>query len=170
MLPIAAGAGVLLLVASAAITGYDYFVRYPAMPEVYYAYDARVDAVNWLLAEAEANSIYLSPLWTEHATVNFLRSRAIRSLTFATPWSCRRPGRAQRPPSRRNRQILPRTTPAIGDDLAVETVPDVQGRPLLSVVRLDAQKGAQWPPDAPGLVTEARFDDGPTLLDMRPSA
>jgi 4-amino-4-deoxy-L-arabinose transferase-like glycosyltransferase len=170
--PMAAGAGVLLLVVGAVSTGYDYFVRYPAMPEVYYAYDAdKVDAVNWLLAEAEANAIYLSPLWTEHARVNFLRSRAIRSLDIRNTVVLPAPGKGAVAAFPAEQADFAEDYAAHWDDLAVETVPDAQGRPLLSVVRLDAETGAQWPPElAPALVTEARFDDGPTLLGMRPAA
>ena len=72
----------VLVAASVVVTFYDYFVRYPAFREVYYLYDAdKADAVAWLEAQAGAgNAVYLSPLWSNHSTVAFLRSGRIESL------------------------------------------------------------------------------------------
>jgi 4-amino-4-deoxy-L-arabinose transferase-like glycosyltransferase len=167
-----------LLAVSMAITFYDYFVRYPQFREVYYLYDAdKVDAVAWLEAQADAgNAVYLSPLWSTHSTVAFLRSGRIESLDPTDALVL--------PPQGKGAVYAwPAEQQAFAEDVAerleveAEVIDDKYGRPLLAVVRLSPEQAAQWPPDmAPEQLAEppdgARFDDAPTLLglNVRPSA
>jgi len=158
----------LLLVASAGVTFYDYFVRFPSYREVYYVFDAdKVDALDWLKARAGANRIYLSPLWSEHATVTALRSSNIRSLdsreTVVLP-----------PPGTGAIYAFPAEQRGYAEDVAdlwgVEavTINDRYARPLLEVVQLDAAQAAQWPAAlALQPMLAARFDDGPSLIGLR---
>jgi hypothetical protein len=166
----------LLVTASTAITFNDYFVRFPAFREVYYIFDAdKVDALAWMEAQADAGSaVYLSPLWSTHSTVAFLRSGRIESLDAT------------------DALVLPAGTGAVyafpaeqrdhAEDVAdrldapVELIGDKYGRPMLAAVRIDAEQSAQWPEDlypeqVPQPHGEARFDDAPTLLgvNVRPN-
>jgi hypothetical protein len=51
----------------------------------------------------------------------------------------------------------------------VEEVPDAYGKRLLALVRVDTPLSNQWPVDfQPTNTMEVRFDDGPTLLGMKP--
>jgi hypothetical protein len=167
-----------LVAASVVVTCYDYFVRYPAMPEVYYLYDAdKVDAVAWMEAQADAGSaVYLSPLWSLHSTVAFMRSGRIESLdaTDAIVLPPDGMGAVYAWPAEQQdyaEDVADRL------DVPVEIVNDKYARPLLAVVRLTADQAAQWPPDlAPEQESESpagvRFDDAPTLLglNVRPGA
>ena len=162
--PVVAGA---LIVGSAGVTFYDYFVRFPSFREVYYVYDAdKVDALNWLKARDDTNRIYLSPLWSEHATVTALRSSNIRSLDAREAIVLPPPGigaiyafpAEQRGDAR-----------ALADlwDVPMQTIDDRYGSPLLYVVQLDPTQAAQWPASlAPEVPLAAYFDDGPTLVGM----
>jgi hypothetical protein len=189
------GAGIVggLAAASVMVTFYDYFVRYPQMPEVYYLYDAdKVDAVAWMEAQTDAgDTVYLSPLWSTHATVAFLRSGRIESLDSTDAIVL--------PPAGRGAVYAwPAEQQDFADDVAdrldvpTEIITDKYGQPLLAVVRLTAAQAAGWPPDlapeqvvaADGTVREVapeeaaapiagvRFDDAPTLLglNVRPGA
>jgi hypothetical protein len=188
--PLLAGA---LVAASVVVTFYDYFIRYPAFREVYYLYDAdKVDAVAWMEEQADAgNAVFLSPLWSTHSTVAFLRSGRIESLdandAIVLPpagmgavyaWPAEQQDYAE--------DVADRL------DVPVEIANDAYARPLLAVVRLVPEQAARWPADlAPEQVVGpgdqvrepngeqahpemagARFDDAPTLLglDVRPGA
>jgi hypothetical protein len=166
-----------LVAASVLVTCYDYFVRYPTFREVYYLYDAdKADAVAWMERQADAgNAVYLSPLWSNHSTVAFLRSGRIESLdaTDAIVLPPTGMGAVYAWPAEQQEYA--------GDvadrlDVPVEIVDDKYAQPLLAVVRLAPEQAAQWPPDlAPEQATEppdgARFDDAPALmgLNVRPS-
>ena len=164
--PLLAGA---IVVTSLVITVYDYFVRFPTYPEVYYVYDAdKADAVNWLKAQTDANVVYLSPLWSSHATVTFLHGRGIKALdtaeTIVLP-----------PPGKGAVYAFPAEQGDLADDMAdiwdaqVEWINDRFGHPLLAVVKVDAAKVAQWPPGrSPAEELSAKFDDAPTLIGMKP--
>jgi 4-amino-4-deoxy-L-arabinose transferase-like glycosyltransferase len=160
-----------LIVASGAVTFYDYFVRFPAFPEVYYVYDAdKVDAVDWMKASAdEGFAVYLSPLWSSHATVTFLRDYRIRSLDATQALVLPEPGKGVI-------YAFPSEQRDFADDLAaiwqepVQTLNDRLGRPLLFYVQVEADKAATWPAGfAPDQTTMARFDDAPSLIGMRAS-
>ena len=181
------------MAASVVVTFYDYFVRYPAFREVYYLYDAdKVDAVAWMEAQADAgNAVYLSPLWSNHSTVAFLRSGRIESLDPTDALVLPRQGKGAIyawPAEQANyaEDVAERL------DVPVEIVGDKYGQPLLAVVRLAPEQAAQWPPDmapeqivgpddqvtavTPEQASEpiegVRFDDAPTLLgsNVRPGA
>jgi hypothetical protein len=162
----------VLVAGSVVVTVYDYFIRYPTFREVYYLYDAdKVDAVAWMEQQADAgNAVYLSPLWSNHSTVAFLRSGRIESLDPADAIVL--------PPDGKGAVYAwPAEQQDYAEDVAdrldvpVEIVNDKYGRPLLAVVRLTSTQAAQWPPDlAPEQESNppdgVRFDDAPTLLGL----
>jgi 4-amino-4-deoxy-L-arabinose transferase-like glycosyltransferase len=50
-----------------------YFVVFPRVPDLYHIYDVdKIEVVNHLQDLVEEGQVYLSPLWSEHATVDFL--------------------------------------------------------------------------------------------------
>ena len=169
---LAAGYGVaaLLLLASGGLAFYDYFVRFASAPEAYYAYDAdKLDAWDQLQDMAETGQVYLSKLWADHSTVEFLR-----------------PGSSIKPLDTSNTVVLP----APGID-AVYALPPEQGqraaslaglwtsasrqqildrydKPLLEIVRVPAASLSELPPTlAPQRQMEVAFTGGPTLLGMQ---
>jgi len=162
----------LLIFVSGVVTVLDYFVRFPAFPEVYYVYDAdKVDAVDWMKASADAGfAVYLSPLWSSHATVAFLRDHRIRSLDATQALVLPEPGKGVI-------YAFPSEQRDFADDLAaiwqepVRTLDDRFGRPLMFYVQVEADKALTWPAGfAPDQTTTARFDDAPTLIGMRAAA
>lgn len=159
-----------IITTSLAITVYDYFVRFPQQTEVYYAYDVdKLDALDALRARQATHQVYLSPLWAEHASVVYAREGSGIKMLDAT-----------------DTVVLPATggavyafTPeegaqaqaftALWDDPAVAVINDRYGRPLLTLVTVEAAAAQGWPPGfAPLTPMEARFDDAPTLLGMQP--
>jgi hypothetical protein len=168
----------VLVAGSVAVTFYDYFVRFPSYREVYYLFDAdKVEALAWMEAQADTgNAIYLSPLWSTHATVSFLRSGRIESLDATDAIVL--------PPEGMGAvYAFPAEQAEYAEDVAdrldapVELIDDKYGRPMLAVVRLDAAQAAQWPADlypeqTPQPDGEAHFEDAPTLLgvNVRPNA
>ncbi len=63
----------LVLALSAFWTYRDYFIIFPNQPGTYYAYDVdKLEAVDYLKQAMTTSHVYLTPLWTEHATVAFL--------------------------------------------------------------------------------------------------
>lgn len=159
----------LLVLASSVVTVLDYFVRFPAFPEVYYVYDAdKVDAVEWMKARGDAGyAVYLSPLWSTHATVTFLRDYRLRSLDATQAIVLPEPGKGAI-------YAFPSEQRAFADDLAaiwqepVQTLADRFGRPLMFYVQVEAAKAATWPAAfAPDQTTAAHFDDAPALIGMR---
>jgi 4-amino-4-deoxy-L-arabinose transferase-like glycosyltransferase len=160
-----------LILASGGATIYDYFVRFPAFPEVYYIYDAdKVDAVDWMKASADKGfAVYLSPLWSTHATVTFLRDYRIRALDATQALVLPEPGKGAI-------YAFPSEQRDFADDLAaiwqepVRTLNDRLGRPLMFYVQVEAEKAASWPAGfAPDQAATAHFDDAPTLIGMRAS-
>lgn len=158
----------LLIFMSGVITVLDYFVRFPAFPEVYYVYDAdKVDAVAWMKARGDAGyAVYLSPLWSTHATVTFLRDYRLRSLDATQALVLPEPGKGAI-------YAFPSEQRDFADDLAaiwqapVRTLNDRFGRPLLFYVQVEAEQAATWPVGfAPDQTATAHFDDAPTLIGM----
>ena len=170
-------AGILVTI-SALWATYDYFVRFPQLPENYYLYDVdKLDALAALeeLAAAD-NAVYLSPLWSEHATFVFLRdSSIIKSLdsgdTIVLP-----------PPGEGAVYAFPSEKLDRAADLArewegidAELLQDPYGRPLLALVKVPADQLIDWPeryvPTSPAddVATDvpAHFDDAPTLLGLQ---
>ena len=130
----------------------------------------------WLETQADAgNAIYLSPLWSTHSTVAFLRSGRIESLDATDAIVL--------PPTGQGAVFaFPAEQQDYAEDVAdrldapVELINDKYGRPMLAVVPIDAAQAAQWPADlapeqAPTPEGEARFEDAPTLLgvNVRPN-
>jgi 4-amino-4-deoxy-L-arabinose transferase-like glycosyltransferase len=146
-----------LVAASILVTFNDYFIRYPQFREVYYLYDAdKVDAVTWLEEQADAEyAVYLSPLWSTHSTVAFLRSGRIESLDATDAIVL--------PPAGMGAVYAwPAEQQAYAEDVAerldvpLEVVNDKHDRPLLAVVRLTPEQAAGWPPDlAPEQIVDA---------------
>jgi 4-amino-4-deoxy-L-arabinose transferase-like glycosyltransferase len=163
----------LMLAISGGITFYDYFVRFPQRPEVYFAYEAnKLDALEQLEQQAEDYEIYLHPLWAEHPPVRIRRnSDQVKALetsdTLVLPPSGKGLILAYPPElvgeAERMAQFWPGTM--------VERIPDRFGGLLYAQVRLAADQVAGWPPMLQPTVTlEARFEDAPTLLGMAANA
>ncbi len=65
-------ATVLLLVAGLLTTGRDYFVRWAALPDLYYAFDTGLwDIGNWISGQETGNTVYISPRGLDHTTLAF---------------------------------------------------------------------------------------------------
>ncbi len=157
-----------LLAAGMTVTAYDYFVRFPTFPEVYYLYDAdKADAVAWMEAQADAGSaVYLSPLWSTHATVAFLRSGRIESLDATDALVLPPPGMGAVYAWPAEQEGMAAGI-ARRFDVPVTIIDDKYGRPLLATVSISPAQAAQWPNDlAPEQTVEARFEDAPTLLGV----
>lgn len=159
----------LLLTASAAVTTVDYFVRYPAHPHIYHAFDAdKVDAVEWMKMRGEEGyAVYLSPLWATHATVTFLRNHHIRSLDATQAIVLPPPGKGAIYAFPAEQFDYAAYTAEIWGE-PVSTLNGRNDQPLLHYVEIDAAKAQIWPESlAPTHATNARFDDAPTLIGMR---
>jgi hypothetical protein len=172
------GLATLLVLVSGSWAGYDYFVRYPQLPASYYAYD--VDKLDALAAledlAAQGNTIYLAPLWSEHATFAFLRDTTIiKALdsgeTLVLPPAGQ--GAVYAFPA----EALDRAADLAREWEGVDAVllNDHYDKPLLAIVHVPAAQLADWPrryeptpPDA-DLATDlpAHFDDAPTLLGLQ---
>ncbi|MCB0147845.1 MAG: hypothetical protein KDE01_09370, partial [Caldilineaceae bacterium] len=137
----------VLLLLSGASTFYDYFVRYPAMPEVYYAYDAdKVDAIDWMKARGDdGNTIFLSPLWSTHATVTFLRDHRIRSLDPAQAMVLPEPGKGAIYAFPSEQLGEAERVAALWNE-PVQILDDRLGNPLLAYVMVDSDTAQEWPP------------------------
>ena len=158
-----------LVLLSGAATFYDYFVRYPAMPEVYYVYDAdKVDAVDWMKARGDDGyTIFLSPLWSTHATVTFLRDHRIRSLDPAQAMVLPEPGKGAIYAFPSEQLAEAERVAALWGEPA-QMLDDRLGNPLLAYVMVDAARAQEWPPDlAVQQPASASFADAPALRGMR---
>lgn len=160
-----------IVAASGAIAAYDYFVVFPARPEVYYAYDAdKLDALDYLSTLSDDNSVYLSELWgDEHATVYFLRGRAgVNSYDNADLLVLPREGRGAVYAFPGEQLQRAQATAALWPGAEVELVEDPYGQLLLAVVPIPAAQLADWPEQlAPEVELDAQFSEAPTLLGMR---
>ncbi len=163
-----------IVAASLLITVRDYFVRFPQQTALYYAYDVdKLDALDALRARQATHQVYLSPLWAEHATLVYAREGSGIKMLDATDTV------VLPPPGDGVGGAAYAFTPEEGaqadnfaarwDAPAVEVVNDRNGRPLLTLVIIDADTVQGWPPGlAPQNPMEVRFDDAPTLLGMQP--
>jgi 4-amino-4-deoxy-L-arabinose transferase-like glycosyltransferase len=62
---------------SALLTFRDYFITFANDPALYLAFDVeKIDAANWINANARANHIYLAPLWYQQGTLSLLTRNA----------------------------------------------------------------------------------------------
>ena len=160
----------LILLVSAGVMFYDYFIYFPSQPEVYYQYDAdKLDALDYLAPLAADKSVYLSELWADHATTNFLRGQyGIKSIDTSDAIVLPPIGRDlvyAFPPEQSERAF------ALAEQLPnakVELVRDRFNNPLLHIVQVAAADLVEWPTAlTPTNQTEAAFDDAPTLLGMK---
>lgn len=160
----------LMLLVSAGLAFHDYFVRFAEAPEAYYAYDAdKLDAWGQLQRLAGTDQVYLSKLWADHATVEFLRpGSGIKPLdtsnTIVLPAPARNAVFALPSEQKRRADGLAAYWP----DAAREQILDRYGKPLLEIVRVPAGSLAELPaglsPQAP---VEVTFAGGPTLLGLQ---
>lgn len=160
-----------LLATSLVITVRDYFVRYPQMREVYYAYDVdKLDALEILRGRQQTAQVYFSPLWAEHTPVRFMRSGSgIKTLDTADTLVLPAAGGAvfafTGEEGARAKQFA-----GLWPGQQVEVIRDKYDKPLLHIVSLDPEKASTWPAGyAPQEEMSAAFDDAPTLLGMQAS-
>lgn len=163
-------AGAILCV-SLIVTVRDYFIIFPAQREAFYAYDVdKADALAILRTRGATDQVYLSPLWGDHAPVRFLRQGSgIKTLDTADTLAF--------PQGRGAVYAFPGEETARAQSLATlwpgveaEVIKDKFGGTLITLVTIDAETAADWPPGyGPQTPIEARFDDGPTLLGAQAS-
>lgn len=160
----------IVLAISGTIAVYDYFVRYAALPQVYFAYEAnKSDALAMLEAEAGEHKVYLHPLWAEHATI-----RALRNTELVKPLDTD------------NTLILPpagqgviyayppellaeaERVAALWPGAILDPIADPYGGLLFAQVRIPPAAAADWPPTLhPERPLAAQFVDAPTLVGMQ---
>lgn len=166
--PVAAG---LIVVYSTGQAVYDYFVRFPQSPDVYYMYDAdKLDALAYLDQFTDKNQVYLSQLWGDfHATVWFLRGPlGIKSLDTSDTVVLPPPGQGAVYAFPHEQRERAEQLAMLWPDLEAQPVDDAQGNVLLYTVSLDAETAAAWPPNySPTIARTAGFVDAPTLLGMQ---
>jgi hypothetical protein len=77
-------AAALLLLLGAGVAARDYFGRWAALPDLFYAFDVGLWEVGqWTAAQPEAQPIYITPRGVEHATLAFAwRARATPPVSF----------------------------------------------------------------------------------------
>ncbi len=164
------GAAALILIASTTFAFRDYFIRFPSSPDAYYAYDVdKLDAWAQIEPLRVQDAVYLSQLWAQHSTLEFLRRDTdVRSLDSSRTLVLPPPGQgaAYAFPSQQRRRA--EEIAALWPGAQLEETTDRYGKPLLELVTVDAASTAGWPaglePTAP---IEIAFDDAPTLLGMR---
>jgi len=164
-----------LVAISGGWAAYDYFVRYPQLPESYYIYDAdKLDALATLEALAsEGNTIYLAPLWSEHATFAFLRDSSIikaldSSETLVLPPAGQGAVYAFPAEKLERAEALAELWPG----RSAEVIKDRYGQSLLALLQVPAEEVATWPtryePEETDATTlPAHFEDAPTLLGLQ---
>jgi hypothetical protein len=112
--PALAGA---IIAASAVITVYDYFVRFPQMREVYYVYEVdKADALAILKERGREQVVYFSPLWGRAPTrALFPRwQQHQKRSTLPTLWCCHRLALARPMPSLPKSATAPSNWPGCG--------------------------------------------------------
>ncbi|CAN5841173.1 hypothetical protein BH10CHL1_BH10CHL1_13820 [soil metagenome] len=160
----------LILVVSVSLASYDYFVRFPQRPEVYYLYDAdKLDALTYLNGLAQDNEVYLDQLWAEHPPVRFMRSsKLVKSLDMSDTLVLPPVGRGgvYAFPAEKAKNAIPLAK--LWPGVQAENINDHFGNLLLGLVKVDSAQLATWPVVfQPTSEIEAKFDDGPTLLGMQ---
>lgn len=167
---VAAGAVCLLLIAGAAVSARDYFVRWAALPDLFYAFDAGLWKLGQQTYAFSGEPLYITPRGAEHATLAFAW-RARDGLPPAQPVSF--DGRHIFPlsagvtsgPERyavvehedfRTRLLLPEVFPAASVDYELA---DAQGEVYARIYTRPAQVTPQRPP------TFARSQDAQEVGD-----
>ena len=164
------GVVALILLTSGGLAFYDYFVRFANAPEAYYAYDAdKLDAWDQLQDMAETGQVYLSKLWADHSTVEFLRpGSSIKPLDTSNTVVLPAPGIDAiyaLPPEQGQRAA---SLAGLWPDASRQQILDRYGKPLLEIVRVDATSLGELPPTlSPRSPADMAFAGGPTLLGMQ---
>ncbi len=129
----------------------------------------KLDAWAQIEALRGVDAVYLSQLWAEHSTLEFLRRDTdVRSLDSSRTLVLPPPGKgaAYAFPSQQRRRA--EEIAALWPSAQLEETRDRYGKPLLELVTVDAASAAGWPAEMePETPVEAAFDDAPTLLGMR---
>jgi len=158
-----------ILLVSAGWSLYDYFVRFPKQAEAYYAYDVdKLDAWSFIQPLTQNHQVYLSQLWAEHATLDFLRrGTGVKSLNTTQTLVLPPPGRGAAyvfPAEQRDRA---ERIAALWPGTAVTQTLDRFGKPLLESVILEAGALDAWPPGlSPSKPSQGAFAGGPSLQGM----
>jgi hypothetical protein len=153
--PFALAAGLVL--ASAAWTGYHYFVVFPRLPGVAYSYDVdKVEAYHALAALSAEAEVFLHPLWADQATFAFLNADGrIRSLdgqdSVVFPANGRDALVAFPAKEAEREEWYDRARSLYGEAARRTRITDTLGAPLLRTFRVPASaRGDLRPPrDAP---------------------
>jgi len=162
-------AAVVVLI-SLGMASRDYFVRFAQRPEVYYAYDVdKLDAWRQLQGMAQKGQVYLSQLWAEHATLEFLRRGSnVKSLDSSASLVLPPPGRdaAYALPAEQHGRAL--QLAGLWPGASMEQIADRYGKLLLDVVRVSAGQLAGWPATLrPDQAVDVPFAGGPAFLGMQ---
>ncbi|MFN8495980.1 MAG: hypothetical protein U0350_50780 [Caldilineaceae bacterium] len=160
----------LILAVSGSLAAYDYFVRFPQRPEVYYLYDAdKLDALAYLSDLGEQSEVYMDRLWAEHPPVMFMRSsKLVKSLdmsdTLVLPPVGR--GAVYAFPAEKAKEAT--RLAKFWHGVQAETTKDRFGNLLLGLTKVPATQLTDWPAALqPTNRLEAHFVDAPTLLGMQ---
>ena len=165
-----AAVGVILLV-SAALTSYDYFVVFANRPEPYYLYDAnKLDALEHLAQFTDENQVYISQLWGEkHSTGLFLRGElGIESIDTSDTVVLPPPGKGLVYGFPTEQHERAEQLAALWETATMDEVMDPYGAPLITVVHVPEAAAQAWPTARqPTTETEAHFFEAPTLLGLQ---
>ena len=164
----------IIILLSASWTIYDYFVKFAGSRETYYVYDAdKLDALDYLSALSENNSVYLSELWGgDHATVRLLRKRTgIKSFDGADMIVMPPPDRGAVYAFPHEQLPRAQALATLWPDAELEQVLDPYGRLLLNAVHVSPEQLANWPQEnKPELTLDAHFSEAPTLIGVKKEA
>lgn len=147
----------ILLVLAGVTTARDYFVRWAALPDLFYAFDEGLWQVGQQIAAMPADApIYLSPRTAEHPTIGFALATAANPVANPHAFDGRHifPLTAQANPQPEHYVvILPEDfrTPLLLPEVfptatVVQTLSDWQGNPYAHIYQRPAQSEAQRPP------------------------
>lgn len=160
----------LIVVYSAERTVGDYFVRFASQPAIYYMYDAdKLSALDYLRQFTGKNQVYLSYLWgDQHATVNFLRGDlGIKSVDMVDTIVLPPPGQGAVYAFPAEQHQRAKELAALWN-VSAHPVMDPYGRALLSIVQINADQAATWPPGLqPTRTRTAQFSGAPSLLGLQ---
>jgi hypothetical protein len=171
-------ASVLLIVLAGATSAYHYFGRWAALPDLFYAFDVGLwEMGQWMVAQPDDSTIYLTPRSTEHPTLAFAWQTSGKSAVPASfdgrhvlPFTHRSTEQPEQyavveHEDFRTRLLLPGLFP---DVQVVEQFPDDQGHVYAQVYERPA---GSLPQLAPQFTHKATVGDGIALMgyDVQPS-
>ncbi len=170
---------ILLLVLGGLTTVRDYFVRWAALPDLYYAFDEGLWQVGRRIAALPPDEpLYLTPRAAEHPTIGFALATAPGNPAMPVSFDGRhifpltaRPNPAPEhyvvitPEDFRTPLLLPEVFPAAS---IIQTFQDWQGHPYAHLYQRPALSEAQRPPQIPW---SAALGDGIQLAgyDLQPA-